>query len=72
VVESIHKAVATPHGNPDSPVSVTASIGIACFPEDAEQAAKLIELAKLAMRAAKVDGGNRTQFFSALSPQPED
>ena len=71
VVENIRKAVATPHGNPDSPVSITASIGIAHFPEDADQAAKLLELAQRAMRAAKIDGGDRIQLSSALSPPAE-
>jgi len=71
VVDDIRKAVATPHGDPESPVSMTASIGVAHFPEDADQAANLIELAQLAMRAAKADGGDRTQLFSALSSPGE-
>jgi diguanylate cyclase (GGDEF)-like protein len=64
-VGGIRKAVGMPHGNSNSPVCMTASIGIARFPEDADQSVKLVELARLAMGAAKRDGGDRARSCAA-------
>jgi len=59
VVEDIRAAVSQPLDDAHSPLRVTASIGIARFPEDADQAVNLLELARRAMQAAKLEGGDR-------------
>jgi diguanylate cyclase (GGDEF)-like protein/PAS domain S-box-containing protein len=46
-------------------VYVSASIGISCYPEDGENASVLIKNADAAMYAAKEQGRNNYQFFSA-------
>lgn len=70
-VENIRTVVGMPHENSQSPVRMTASIGIARFPEDADQAATLVEQARLAMYAAKRDGGDRWCFYADVSTQSE-
>ncbi len=42
---------------------VSASIGVACYPEDGEDAETLLRRADLAMYRAKREGGNRFHFF---------
>jgi diguanylate cyclase (GGDEF)-like protein/PAS domain S-box-containing protein len=44
-------------------VSVGASLGVACFPEDSTDATELMRLADIAMYAAKSDGKNRFCMF---------
>jgi len=46
-------------------VYVSASVGISCYPEDGQSAATLIKNADAAMYAAKEQGRNNYQFFSA-------
>jgi len=46
-------------------VYVSASVGISCYPEDGESASVLIKNADAAMYAAKEQGRNNYQFFSA-------
>ena len=46
-------------------VYVSASVGISCYPEDGQSAAALIKNADAAMYAAKEQGRNNYQFFSA-------
>ena len=46
---------------------VTASIGIAMFPEDARDAAVLMKHADMAMYLAKEEGKNNFQFYSSVS-----
>jgi diguanylate cyclase (GGDEF)-like protein len=53
---------------PDS--SVTASFGIAVFPDDAPDAARLIRNADRALYPAKANGRNRVEVFT-LKPFPE-
>lgn len=48
----------------NSQVSVSCSIGIACFPEDANSYDELLKCADLAMFAAKESGRNRYSFFN--------
>ena len=60
-VESIRAALGMPHDDSGSPVTMTASIGIARFPEDADQAETLVELARSAMYAAKRDGTRKSR-----------
>ena len=62
-VEKVRMAIATPHDDAESSVSITASIGIARFPEDADQAMPLVDLAQFAMYAAKRDGGDRWRYY---------
>jgi diguanylate cyclase (GGDEF)-like protein len=56
--ERIGRALAAPVATERGPVQVTASIGIASFPEDAEEAVLLIKAADEAMYAAKRSGKN--------------
>ncbi|MDI6824279.1 MAG: sensor domain-containing diguanylate cyclase [Bacillota bacterium] len=44
---------------PDGPLRITASIGVAVFPEDAENVTDLVRVADQAMYVAKSEGGNR-------------
>lgn len=62
--EQIRTAIARPHEESEPSVSVTASIGIARFPEDAGQAEALLTNARIAMYAAKSDGGNRIRHYA--------
>jgi diguanylate cyclase (GGDEF)-like protein len=50
----------------DNIVNVSASIGIACYPDDATSYEELLKCADLAMFAAKDDGRNRFTFFNPL------
>lgn len=50
----------------DNIVNVSASIGIACYPDDATSYEELLKCADLAMFAAKDDGRNRFSFFNPL------
>jgi diguanylate cyclase (GGDEF)-like protein len=47
-----------------TPIQLSASIGIAMFPEDSDDAAQLMNQADAAMYRAKQSGGNRHRFFS--------
>lgn len=47
----------------------TASIGIACFPTDANNCKALLKFASLALLLAREHGGNRNEFFSPTIPQ---
>jgi diguanylate cyclase (GGDEF)-like protein len=46
------------------PIRLTASIGIAMFPEDSDDAAQLLNQADAAMYRAKQSGGNQYRLFS--------
>jgi diguanylate cyclase (GGDEF)-like protein/PAS domain S-box-containing protein len=70
-VEDIRAAIGMPHDDSDSPVTMTASIGIARFPEDAEQAEVLVERARSAMLAAKREGGDRSRYYADLCTRNE-
>lgn len=58
---SICEALSEPMPTGDELLTVTASIGIAIFPEDSEDAASLMELADQAMYAAKNDSQERVR-----------
>lgn len=49
----------------DETVSVTASIGISCYPKDAENAVSLIKLADKAMYSAKKKGKNNYKVYQS-------
>ncbi len=62
--EELRTIIAKPHEESKPAVKVTASIGLARFPEDAEQAEALVTNARIAMYAAKSDGGNRIRQYA--------
>lgn len=51
---------------PSSLLEISVSLGLAMFPEDADEDRGLLHLADLAMRQAKSTGGDRVQVYSAL------
>ncbi|HWW20457.1 MAG TPA: diguanylate cyclase, partial [Steroidobacteraceae bacterium] len=61
--EKILAALSTPHAVDQHALYVTASIGIATFPDDGTDADTLLRHADIAMHSAKVDGRNSYQFF---------
>ncbi len=63
LAEQIAIELAHPHQFESLSVSVTASIGIACFPRDATEAGQLIQYAHTAMYAAKEMGGHGFRHF---------
>ncbi len=56
--------LSAPHTFEGEKIHLTASIGIALFPDDGEDAAMLWNMADAAMYRAKRGGGNRHSFFS--------
>jgi diguanylate cyclase (GGDEF)-like protein len=54
-----------PYTLPGAQASVTASIGISIFPDDAADAAALMKHADIAMYAAKQAGKNTCRFYSS-------
>jgi diguanylate cyclase (GGDEF)-like protein len=54
-----------PYRLPGAQASVTASIGISIFPDDAADAAALIKHSDIAMYAAKQAGKNTCRFYSS-------
>ncbi|MBV0881635.1 bifunctional diguanylate cyclase/phosphodiesterase [Noviherbaspirillum sp. L7-7A] len=63
LAEQLVLELAYPHQFEGLSVSVTASIGIACFPGDATEAGELIQYAHTAMYAAKGMGGQGYRHF---------
>jgi diguanylate cyclase (GGDEF)-like protein len=57
--ERIARALALPFDTAEGAITVTASVGIASFPENAEEAVLLVKLADEAMYSAKRSGKNR-------------
>ena len=70
-VESVRAAIGVPFEDAEPPINITASIGIARFPEDADQAMTLVDLAELAMYAAKRDGGDRWRCYADIGTQTD-
>jgi diguanylate cyclase len=64
VAEKALKAVKEPFAIDGQEVVVTFSIGIALYPQDANNGASLIKQAENALHYAKVSGRNQYQFFS--------
>src|SRR5690606_572961 len=56
--QKLIEAVSAPIDLQDGPVVVTASVGIALFPDDGETSEELLSAADTAMDAAKADGKN--------------
>jgi diguanylate cyclase (GGDEF)-like protein len=63
----VKAALAAPFSMESQEVQVTASIGIASFPEHATDAATLLRCADAAMYQAKAAGRNTYQLFSPLN-----
>lgn len=64
VAEKVVAALARPFRHKGDDLSISASVGIACFPNDGELADTLLTHADLAMYRAKSVGRNNFQFFS--------
>jgi diguanylate cyclase (GGDEF)-like protein len=67
-------AIARPLTLGGETLGVTASAGVALFPDDAEDAASLAALAEVALREAKLQGGNgcrRRPIRAGAAPDPD-
>ncbi len=64
IAEKLSRAMSAPFVINGENIRVTASIGIALYPQDGADPARLIRYANLALRRAKELGRNNTQFFS--------
>lgn len=62
----------TPFRVDDQTISVTLSIGIASFPEDANDAHELIEMADRALLLSKQEGGDQYHAFDARDVEVEE
>lgn len=69
--ERIARAVAPPVALDGGEVGVTASIGVACFPDDASEAPDLLKLADDAMYRAKRAGKNRVCYAAPVAAASE-
>ena len=65
IVERILRRLRQPYLVDGSPIILGASIGIALFPNDGEQAGDMLRHAELAGDKAKKAGGNQAVFFDA-------
>lgn len=63
VAAKLVRSLAEPFRLEGHELAVSASIGIACFPDDADQVGPLLKHADLAMYSAKQNGRNNFQFF---------
>jgi diguanylate cyclase (GGDEF)-like protein len=70
LAERVREAIGDIRGL-DGERSVTASFGVAVFPDDAPDAARLIRSADRALYRAKANGRNRVEVFT-LSTSPDD
>jgi diguanylate cyclase (GGDEF)-like protein len=68
IAEKIVATLAAPNRVYDHVLSLSASIGIAIYPENGEHAATLISQADAAMYRAKRRGGRNYEFYSAELP----
>jgi diguanylate cyclase len=64
VARKLLDTVAPPVELDEQQVSVTASLGVALYPKDGDDAAELVRLADRAMYGAKSEGGNLCRFSS--------
>ncbi|MDX1571979.1 MAG: EAL domain-containing protein [Xanthomonadales bacterium] len=63
VAERIRRSIARPFEVEGEEANVSASIGIAVFPEDGDEPQALVSHADMAMYQSKSEGGNRYNFF---------
>ena len=66
--ETVRATIAEPREESDPPITITASIGVACFPGDGGEARTLLAHARAAMYGAKSDGGNRIKCYADIHP----
>lgn len=71
IAQKILNAFQAPVSIDDRPISVTTSIGVTVFPDDAEVASELVQNADIAMYRAKAAGGGAFRFFSQQSEARE-
>ena len=64
IAEAIRKVVAQPISVGKQELVVTASVGVAIFPDDADSAGLLIRNADIALHSAKAGGRNIVQYFA--------
>jgi diguanylate cyclase (GGDEF)-like protein/PAS domain S-box-containing protein len=60
---------AIPLDGVERPITLTLSIGVAFYPEDAREPTALLHAAEDAMRQAKADKGNQVRFFDRAQAQ---
>lgn len=65
VVGKIREALRTPFNLNGSMISMSASVGISVYPDDARDAGALVKFADTAMYRAKQAGGDASRFFTA-------
>jgi diguanylate cyclase (GGDEF)-like protein len=65
VAQNIERSLAPPFRLLGTEVSVTASIGIAIYPDDGIDPAALMGHAEMALKSAKESGGRRRRFYTA-------
>jgi len=64
LADKINKVISEPFYIEDLKYNISASIGIAIFPNDSDDKEELLEYADMAMYQAKEKGKNRYQFYS--------
>ncbi len=67
VVEDLLQLLGVPHMTNGVKIGLSASMGIALFPDDSEDPAQLWTMADAAMYSAKQDGGNRHRACSRVA-----
>jgi len=67
IVRKLLEAVNEPVVVQGQPFRLTACVGIATYPQDAQDERSLMKHAQLALRAAKRDGTNKQRFFDAIT-----
>jgi len=65
MAERILESLQIPFNVKENELYITASIGIAIYPDDGEKPEELIKNAELAMNRAKTDGRNRYQLYTS-------
>jgi len=66
LADKINKVISEPFYIEDLKYNISASIGIAIFPNDSDDKEELLEYADMAMYQAKEKGKNRYQFYSDI------
>ncbi len=64
MAEALRGTIQLPFEVPNGVAKITASVGIATFPDDGTSADAVLDSADAASRQAKRTGGNRTRFYS--------